>query len=122
MNTTTALITLAIIAWILQIFLSWFQIRRFNNAFLAMQKGKYLGVGRSKGRRFQPRVLVALSFDENYNVIDSVLMKGLTVFALPKPIEQLHGMNLKDIDPKTVFPDQSACQSALEIALTINKS
>lgn len=119
MNTTTALITFALIAWILQIGLSWLQIRRFNHAFTAMQKGAYLGVGRNKTGRFQPRILIALSLDENQYVIDSVLMKGLTVFALPKPILLLHGMHLSQIEPKAVFPNQAACQSALESALTV---
>lgn len=117
MNMTTALITLALIAWILQIGLSWLQIKRFNHAFTTMQKGTYLAVGRSNTGRFKPRVLLALAFDENYTVIDSVLMKGLTVFALPKPVTQLHGMKLQEIDPKQIFPNQIACQSALASAL-----
>lgn len=119
MNTTTALITLALIAWVLQISLSWLQIKRFNQAFAAMQSGSYLAVGRSNTGRFKPRVLVALSFNENYDVIDSVLMKGLTVLASPKPITQLHGVNLHQIDVKKIFPNQAACQSALVSALAV---
>ncbi|WP_392565868.1 transcriptional regulator GutM [Utexia brackfieldae] len=122
MNTTSALITLAIIAWCLQIALSWLQIKRFNHAFTTMQKGHYLGVGRSKTGRFKPRVLIALSFDENQVVIDSVLMKGVTVFSLPKPIPQLHGLALTQIDPAKIFPNQIACQSALASALTLKSA
>ncbi|XKM12946.1 transcriptional regulator GutM [Orbaceae bacterium ac157xtp] len=119
MNTTTALISIAVIAWILQIVLSGLQIKRFNDAFARMQKGKYLGVGRNKTKRFQPRVLIALSFDEDYKVIDTVLMKGLTVFALPKQILDLHGKHLDEIIPQDIFPNQVACQSALQSALTV---
>lgn len=114
---TTALITLAMIAWTLQIGLGWLQIRRFNHAFIAMEKGAYLGVGRNNDGRFKPRVLIALSFDEDYNVIDSVLMRGLTVFSLPKKINALHGLNLADINPKIIFPNQLSCQHALTVAL-----
>jgi len=117
MSATAALITLALIAWILQIGLSWLQIIRFNRAFTSMEKGTYLGVGRSNNGRFKPRVLIALSFDEQQKVIDSVLMKGLTVFALPKPINSLHGIYLSQINPSDIFPNQPACQSALAAAL-----
>lgn len=118
MNTTTALIIVAFIAWLLQIILSWLQIQRFNRAFAAMQKGKYLGVGRNQASRFKPKVLVALSLDENKRVIDSVVMKGLTVFALPKPILSIHGQSIDDINVEDVFPDHKACQSALKSAMT----
>lgn len=119
MNTTSTLIILAMMVWCLQIALSWIQIKRFNQAFSAMQKGRYLGVGRSKTGRFKPRVLIALSLDENQIVIDSVLMKGLTVFALPKAIPELHGLALSQIDPQHIFPNQMACQSALCSALSL---
>lgn len=121
MNMTTTLIILALIAWCAQIILSWFQIRRFNHAFLAMKKGMYLGVGRNQTKRFKPRVLMALSIDHNHIVIDSVLMKGLTVFALPKPLQQLHGLSVDSIRPENIFPDDLACQSALKVALTAKK-
>lgn len=119
MSMTTALITLAIIAWALQIGLSWLQIKRFNNAFTTMKKGCYLGIGRNNNGRFKPRILIALSFDQDKNIIDSVMMKGLTVFALPKQLKYLHGMNLADIDPCKIFPNQPSCQNALSVALTV---
>ncbi|OCG17878.1 hypothetical protein A9G28_10165 [Gilliamella sp. Fer1-1] len=121
MNMSNTLIVIALIAWCLQIVFSWLQIRRFNQAFLAMNKGAYLGIGRSKTKRFRPRVLIAISLDENQVVIDSVLMKGITVFASPKPIIQLHGLPIADIMPENVFPNDIACQSALTVALATDK-
>lgn len=121
MNMTTTFIIVALIAWCIQIVFSWLQIRRFNQAFLALKKGAYLGVGRSKTKRFKPRVLIAVSLDKNQVVIDSVRMKGITVFALPKPIPQLHGMLVSNIIPENIFPYDLASQSALIIALTTNK-
>ncbi|MDF7666501.1 transcriptional regulator GutM [Orbaceae bacterium ESL0727] len=113
-----AFITLALIVWLLQILFSWLQIRRFNRAFLSMKKGHYIGIGRNHGKRFTPRVLIALSVDADKIVIDSLLMKGITVFALPKPIPALHGLALSDIIPAQIFPDNPACQRALVSALT----
>ena len=121
MNMTNTLIVMALIAWCIQIMFSWFQIRRFNHAFLSLKKGIYLGVGRSKNKRFKPRVLIAISLDENQVVIDSVIMKGITVFAIPKPISQLHGLSVLDIIPEKVFPNEPSSQSALTVALTVNK-
>lgn len=121
MNMTTTLIVIALIAWCIQIIFSWFQIRRFNHAFLAMKKGTYLGVGRSKTKRFKPRVLIAISLDENQIIIDSILMKGITVFALPKPIFQLQGLSATEIIPEKIFPNDPGSQSALTVALTANK-
>lgn len=121
MNMTKTLIVIALTAWCIQIIFSWFQIRRFNHAFLAMKKGTYLGVGRSKSKYFRPKVLIAISLDDNQIVIDSVIMKGITVFALPKPISQLHGLSVVDIMPEQVFPSDLASQSALTVALTVTK-
>lgn len=115
---TTTLIAIALIAWCIQIIFSWFQIRRFNKAFLALKKGCYLGVGRSKSKRFRPRVLIAISLDENKVVIDSIIMKGITVFALPKSISQLHGLSVSEIIPEKIFPNDLISQSALIVALT----
>lgn len=121
MNMTTNLAILALIAWSIQITLGWFQIRRFNRAFLSMKKGTYLGVGRNQTQRFKPKVLIALSLDHDKKVIDSIWMKGVTVFALPKPIPQLYGLNITDIMPETIFPNDIASQSALILALKANK-
>ncbi|WP_392561490.1 transcriptional regulator GutM [Orbus sturtevantii] len=114
---TTALIVSALIAWILQIGLGWLQVKRFNHAFISMRKGSYIGIGRNSNGRFKPRVLIALSFDEHQNVVDSLLMRGLTVFSLPKKINILHGMHLSQINPEAVFPQQLSCQNALMTAL-----
>lgn len=121
MNMTTSLIMIAFIAWGIQIVFSWFQIHRFNRAFLALKKGTYLGVGRSKTNHFKPRVLIAISLDENQIIIDSILMKGLTVFALPKPISKIHGLSATEIIPEKIFPNDFRSQNALAIALTVNK-
>ncbi|MWN90771.1 transcriptional regulator GutM [Gilliamella sp. Pra-s65] len=119
---TTTLIVIAIIAWCIQIIFSWLQIHRFNRAFLAMKQGTYLGIGRNKTMRFKPRVLIAISLDEHQVVVDSVLMKGITVFSLPKPITQLHGLSVADIIPNNIFPNDSACQNALVVALSLKNN
>ena len=118
MNTTTALLTLAIAAWLAQIVLGYWQISRFNRAYTALARDStYLGVGRSNGR-FTPKVLIILALDSEQRVRDSILMQGLTIFAAPQKLTQLHGMKFSDIDPAAVFPQRPRHQQALASALT----
>lgn len=115
-----ALIALAAIAWLSQLLLGGWQIRRFNRAFDKLCQQGAVGVGRSSGR-FRPRVVIALAFDERQNVRDSLIMKGLTVFALPQPVMQLHGMNRQELQPDVIFPHDRDCQNALSLALKLKQ-
>ena len=118
MNSTTALLSLAIAAWLAQIVLGYWQISRFNRAYTALARDStYLGVGRSNGR-FTPKVLIILALDSEQRVRDSILMQGLTIFAAPQKLTQLHGMKFSDIDPAAVFPQRPRHQQALASALT----
>lgn len=79
----TALITIAAIAWITQLAFGGWQIRQFNRAFDRLCQQGRVGVGRSSGR-FKPRAVVAIAVDEDDRIRDTLLMKGLTVFARPQ--------------------------------------
>ncbi|AHG19007.1 XRE family transcriptional regulator [Chania multitudinisentens RB-25] len=113
---TSALITFAVIAWLMQIALGWWQIQRFNHAFDRLCQLGSVGVGRSSGR-FKPRVILALAFDEQQRVCGSLLMRGLTIFAQPKQLNMLHGMHQQDLYPDVIFPEDQACQTALSLAI-----
>ena len=106
MTLTTALLTAAAVAWTAQIILGYWQISRFNNAYAELARhSTYLGVGRSNGR-FTPKILIILALDGDKRVSDSILMQGLTIFAAPQKLTQLHGMDYRDIDPAAIFPDK----------------
>ncbi|WP_312828263.1 transcriptional regulator GutM, partial [Escherichia coli] len=75
------------------------------------QKGR-VGVGRSGGR-FKPRVVVAVALDENNMVCDSLIMRGVTVFARPTKIQAIDGISLHELQPDVIFPHDSLCQNAL---------
>lgn len=117
MSPTACLISIAIMAWLVQIVLGWWQVRRFNRAFDALfRRGAAVGVGRASGR-FRARTIVELAFDEDERVCDGFIMRGLTVFARPEPLTDLLGLRREQLRPAAIFPEDRACQSALSLAL-----
>ncbi|MDR2289058.1 MAG: transcriptional regulator GutM [Serratia marcescens] len=109
---TQALIAFALLAWLLQIAFGWWQLQRFNRAFDGLCRLGAVGVG-----RFRPRVVLALAFDDDRRVCGSLLLRGLTVFARPRPLPHLHGLHQRDLRPDVIFPEDRACQSALSLAI-----
>ena len=91
----SALITVAVIAWCAQLALGGWQISRFNRAFDTLCQQGRVGVGRSSGR-FKPRVVVAIALDDQQRIVDTLFMKGLTVFARPQKIPAITGMHAGD--------------------------
>ncbi|WP_434583360.1 transcriptional regulator GutM [Klebsiella sp. R390] len=112
----SALITVAAIAWITQLAFGGWQIRQFNRAFDQLCQQGRVGVGRSSGR-FKPRAIVAIAFDEHDRVRDTLLMKGLTVFARPTKIPAINGQYREELRPDMIFPQDSLCRNALSLAL-----
>lgn len=98
----SALITVAVIAWCAQLALGGWQISRFNRAFDTLCQQGRVGVGRSSGR-FKPRVVVAIALDDQQRIVDTLFMKGLTVFARPQKIPAITGMHVGDLQPDVIF-------------------
>jgi len=117
----SALVCTAVIAWLAQLLLGGWQIRKFNRAFEQLCQQGSVGVGRSSGR-FKPRTIIALAFDEHQNVSGSLVMKGITIFAEPRSLSQLHGLNRQAIKPNVIFPRDLNCQNALSLALELKPS
>lgn len=114
----SAFITLAIIAWCVHLVLGGWQIYHFNRAFNKLCQSGKVGVGRSGGR-FKPRVVVAIALDEQLHVADSLLMKGLTVFATPTKITAIMGKHIDELQPDVIFPHDPLLQNALSLALKL---
>ncbi|MCW9733029.1 transcriptional regulator GutM [Avibacterium sp. 20-15] len=113
-----SLIIVAIIAWILQIILGWWQISQFNKAFEILCKQGNVGIGRTSGR-FNPKVVIAIAFDHNHCVVNSIILKGVSVFSRPKPITNLTGLLHSEIDPEAIFPKDKSSQDALREAIRL---
>lgn len=117
-DTTNTLIFIAVTAWILQILLGWLQVSRFNKEFQLLCKKGNVGIGRSKGR-FKPKVVIAIAFDQNCCVVDSIMIKGFSVFSQAKQVSTLQGLSYKQIDPTLIFPHSIDCQEALKEAVCL---
>ncbi|ATA25675.1 transcriptional regulator GutM [Brenneria goodwinii] len=117
MTPASLLIAFAVSAWLLQIALGWWQLRRFNQAYDNLyRRGHKVGIGRSAGR-FKARVVIALAFDEQDRVRDGFIMRGLTVFARPRQIKELIGLKREQLVPSVIFPIEPTCQTALSLAI-----
>ncbi|WP_257211044.1 transcriptional regulator GutM [Erwinia amylovora] len=81
-----------------QILLGWFQIQNFNRALAALGQTGQVVIGRSGGR-FKPRVVLALSLDEEQRVTDNFVMKGVTILHARR-MSQSEWLVLNEIQPK----------------------
>ncbi|TPG62131.1 transcriptional regulator GutM [Ewingella americana] len=116
MTSASALIFCAVLAWLAQIALGWWQLQRFNRAFDRLCQQGTVGVGRSAGR-FKPRVVLALAFDKDENVCGGFLLRGLTIFASPQPLFMLNGMSRQQLMTGVIFPKDPNVQTALSLAI-----
>ncbi|MEZ2585742.1 transcriptional regulator GutM [Kluyvera intermedia] len=114
----SALITVAAIAWCTQLVLGGWQIYRFNRAFDKLCQQGRVGVGRSSGR-FKPRVVIAIVLNEQQCVVDTLFMKGLTVFAKPMKIDAIKGKYIDELQPDVIFPHDPLSKNALSLALKL---
>ncbi len=98
----------------LQFFLSLWRQLKLRIAFDTLcQQGRVV-VGRSSGR-FKPRVVVAIALDDQQRIVDTLFMKGLTVFARPQKIPAITGMHAGDLQPDVIFPHDPLSQNALSL-------
>ncbi|TKI07739.1 transcriptional regulator GutM [Martelella alba] len=116
MSSTMLLTLCAAAAWLAQIALGGWQIRRFNLAYDRLCRQGAVGVGRSSGR-FRARVVLALASDEEGRVCDGFILRGLTVFARPRPLPMLIGLHKNQLQADALFPKDRACQTALLLAI-----
>ena len=104
----SALITVAVIAWCAQLALGGWQISRFNRAFDTLCQQGRVGV-------------VAIALDDQQRIVDTLFMKGLTVFARPQKIPAITGMHAGDLQPDVIFPHDPLSQNALSLALKLKR-
>ncbi|MGI0117523.1 transcriptional regulator GutM [Zooshikella sp. RANM57] len=117
MDPTYILIVLALSAWLMQIFLGFFQVRAFNRLVQSMNEKGNLKIGRTASR-WRPRTIILLVQNEHDVIIDAAIMKGFTVFARPRPFHYLINccLPLRDQDLALLATDE---KEAVKCALAI---
>ncbi len=90
MGSITMLIMIAIVAWIGQIVLTFFQIRAFNRMLQELAKKGEVKIGRTSSR-WKARTIVVLVEDKEGVIVDAKVFKGMTVFARPQKLSCLVG-------------------------------
>lgn len=118
MDATTSLITIAVIAWVLQIATGFFQVRSFNRMLREVSSKGEIKIGKTSSR-WKPKTLVVLAHDQNGVVIDARVMKGITVFTRPKPLIDLINRRLP-LSDNWLNAQESSIKEAIICALSTN--
>ena len=85
-----------VIAWIAQLGLSLWQMRRFYKRRGELRKVGRVSVGLA-GSTYKGKIYTIISVDENDRVVVAEELSGITVFANLKPVDQVVGMSLQDL-------------------------
>lgn len=99
MSWLTYLLLILGLAWLAQIFGTYFQMEHYRKVLAGIrEEGEegYVGVGNAKAR-FGKGVILILVVGEEGTVREALRMRGMTVFARFKEAPELVGMSLDDL-------------------------
>lgn len=82
------------IGWVLQLLLAYRQATSFNRRVRALRSVGTTAVGRA-GSRTRGFVFAAIAADARGTVRGAEILKGITVFAMPRPMPQLIGSDVR---------------------------
>ena len=92
------LIGIAVLAWVGQLVLGLYQMRRFMRHVKEMRTryGK-VAIGKAKGG-LRAGCILLLAIDDQHTVTHGEIFEGVTVFTRFRPFEQLNGLHLLSLD------------------------
>ncbi|EKO3434748.1 transcriptional regulator GutM [Vibrio fluvialis] len=114
MDSISLFISIAIVAWVIQIAMSFFQIRAFNRMIQSMARKGKIKIGRTKSR-WKARTIVVLVEDEDGTIMDAKVLNGITVFARPKTLAVVIGCTYP-FNKQTMNGLSNGIQEALNVA------
>jgi DNA-binding transcriptional regulator of glucitol operon len=105
---SVAIVGFLVAAWLLQIWMSAQQMRRFHATSQRLRRmGTHMAVGVA-GNMYRTKTYVALVIGTGRQVVAAERISGLTVFASSKPVPEVVGMSLdevgRDDPPRGVSP------------------
>ena len=84
------------LAWVLQLALSLWQMRRFYARVAVMRKDGLTAIG-MEGSAYRRRTYTVLTIDDDENIIHADALAGWTVFAQLRPVPNLLGHSLSEV-------------------------
>lgn len=103
------------IMWIIQVVLTYFQMKHYQKRMVALKRKGRIGVGTTKGR-ITSGVIIILAVNPRGVIVDAEIMRGVSVFARFKKIKDLIGENIgKQIKTPETFKEKEV--KSFEMAL-----
>lgn len=84
-------------AFILQIFLGYFQVKHLSGLFVRMRRKGKVAIGKKKGH-FKSGTIVFLAVDSKGNILEAKKMQGVTILARFRTLKELAGENIMNIN------------------------
>lgn len=116
---------IAIIAYILQIFLGMRQIKNFNSVYIRMKRKGKVAIGRRPGRIASGTILL-LGVDETGMIQEAEMMQGTSILARFKPRPQFTGIDIHQLTEASILLKENkltrqAAANAQKIYLEVEK-
>ncbi len=92
---TTIIVTLAV-AWVIQYYFAWWQMRRFYKRMADLRRDGLTSVGMS-GSTWRRKQYAVLVVDNNHKIVHVEQLSGWTVLATLKPVPGLDGRPMSDL-------------------------
>lgn len=93
---------IAIIAYILQIFLGMKQIKNFNSVYIRMKRKGKVAIGRRPGKIASGTILL-LGVDQRGTIQEAEMMQGTSILARFKPRPQFVGIDIHQLTDSPVL-------------------
>lgn len=104
------------ILWMIQVVLTYFQIKHYHKRIMELKRKGRVGIGSIKGK-LTPGVIIILATNLRGTIVDAEIMKGLSVFARFKKVKELIGQNINNLsETPTVLKEKEfkALEQAIE--------
>lgn len=110
METATFVVLALALAWLTQLGLSYWQMKRFYGRISQLRKSGKLAIG-LEGGLYKGRQYGVLVVDEQENIVRAEQLSGLTIFSQLKPVSPLVGLKMHRL-----FEDEKALAEELKLS------
>jgi DNA-binding transcriptional regulator of glucitol operon len=95
-STATIIILSLVVAWVIQYYFAWWQMRRFYNRIAELRRNGLVSVGMS-GSTWRRKQYAVLVVDNTHKIVHVEQLSGWTVLASLKPVAGLDGRPMSDL-------------------------